>query len=52
VRSLRVDNVSQQPFPALLGFSPTALEAVAPLYLGEQEFNRQLDRYRKQAARR
>lgn len=52
VRSLRVDNVSQQPFPALLGFRPTALEAVAPLYLGEQEFNRQLDRYRKQAARR
>lgn len=52
VRSLRVDNVSQQPFPALLGFQPSALEAVAPLYLGEREFNQQLDRYRAQAARR
>ena len=51
VRSLRVDNVSQQPFPAVLGFRPAALEAVAPLYLGERESNRQLDRYREHAAR-
>lgn len=52
VRSLRVDNVSAQPFPAVLGFSPAALEAIAPLYIGQQEFNRQLDRYRTRAARR
>jgi len=52
VRSLRVDNVSDQPFPAdLLGFAPTALEAVAPAYLGQQESNLTLDRYRARAAR-
>ncbi|MEC5207452.1 uncharacterized protein YbjT (DUF2867 family) [Vogesella perlucida] len=52
VRSLRVDNVSDQPFPAaLLGFAPTALEAVAPFYLGQQESNLTLDRYRARAAR-
>ena len=52
VRSLRVDNVSDQPFPAaLLGFAPTALEAVVPFYLGQQESNLTLDRYRARAAR-
>lgn len=52
VRSLRVDNVSDQPFPAdLLGFAPAALEAVAPAYLGQQESNLTLDRYRARAAR-
>ena len=52
VRSLRVDNISDQPFPAeLLGFTPTALEAVAPSYLGQQESNLTLDRYRARAAR-
>lgn len=52
VRSLRVDNISPQPFPtALLGFAPTALESIAPQYLGATESNRQLDAYRERAAR-
>ncbi|WP_174875112.1 complex I NDUFA9 subunit family protein [Vogesella oryzae] len=53
VRSLRVDNISQQPFPsALLGFTPTALESIAPRYLGAAESNRLRDSYRERAARR
>ena len=52
VRSLRVDNISSQPFPsAELGFSPAALEAIAPLYLGQQEINLTRDHYRARAAR-
>ncbi|MEQ6290881.1 complex I NDUFA9 subunit family protein [Vogesella sp. GCM10023246] len=53
VRSLRVDNTSSQPFPSdLLGFAPAALQSVAPLYLGNAGFKRQLDGYRAKAARR
>jgi uncharacterized protein YbjT (DUF2867 family) len=33
VRSMRADNVCGCPFPALLGFQPTPLEAVVPEYL-------------------
>lgn len=52
VRSLSVDNVSERPFPAaLLGFSPTALEALAPGLLGSDEFNLQMSAYRRQIAR-
>lgn len=52
VRSLSVDNVSDQPFPAaLLGFSPTALEALIPAQLGAEEFNLQMSAYRRQIAR-
>ncbi|OQS37720.1 complex I NDUFA9 subunit family protein [Chromobacterium haemolyticum] len=52
VRSLSVDNISDQPFPsALLGFSPTALEALAPGLLGSDEFNLQMSAYRRQIAR-
>jgi len=52
VRSLRVDNISPQPFPsALLGFAPAALESIAPQYLGAAESNRQRDVYRERAAR-
>ncbi|MGL6069716.1 complex I NDUFA9 subunit family protein [Craterilacuibacter sp.] len=47
VRSLSVDNVSLQPFPAeLLGFTPHALEAVAPGWLGAEERNARLARWR------
>lgn len=53
VRSLSVDNVSANPFPRdFLGFSPTALEAVAPSYLGSREFNAVMDRYREHAVGR
>ena len=52
VRSLGVDNVSPHPFPsAVLGFSPTPLEVVAPQYLGQDEFNLVLSAYRREAAR-
>lgn len=52
VRSLSVDNISDQPFPsALLGFSPTALEALAPSLLGSDEFNLTMSAYRRQIAR-
>ncbi|RQW25431.1 complex I NDUFA9 subunit family protein [Rhodobacteraceae bacterium CH30] len=48
VKSLRVDNVSLEPFPsALLGFSPSALEAVAQQWLGEDERNTRLARWRE-----
>ncbi|MDF0606719.1 complex I NDUFA9 subunit family protein [Neisseriaceae bacterium TC5R-5] len=47
VRSLGSDNVSPHPFPSeLLGFTPTALEALAPALLGEDEFNHIVSRYR------
>lgn len=52
VRSLSVDNISDQPFPsALLGFRPTALEALAPGLLGSDEFNLTMSAYRRQIAR-
>ena len=52
VRSLRVDNISPRPFPSeSLGFSPTALETIAPQYLGSREINQQRDDYRTRAAR-
>lgn len=52
VRSLRVDNISPDPFPAeVLGFSPQALETIAPAYLGQREPNRIRDRHREKAAR-
>jgi len=53
VRSLSVDNVSNSPFPSeLLGFAPTALEAVVPGYLAGDEFNATLDRYREKSGAR
>jgi NADH dehydrogenase len=52
VRSLTVDNVSPSPFPVdLLGFTPTALEAVAPLYLGKAEVNEVRSHFRTEAGR-
>ena len=33
VRSMSVDNVCRCDFPAVFGFAPTPLEAVAPLYI-------------------
>jgi NADH dehydrogenase len=33
VRSMRVDNVCECPFPEVFGFAPTPLEAVVPLYI-------------------
>ena len=33
VRSMRVDNVCDCPFPDVLGFAPTPMEAIVPLYI-------------------
>lgn len=53
VRSLKVDNISPLPFPTeLLGFTPSALTAVAPSYLGADEINNVLSRYREQVVNR
>ncbi|OHX16365.1 complex I NDUFA9 subunit family protein [Chromobacterium sphagni] len=52
VRSLRWDNVSDQPFPSgLLGFAPTALSALAPDWLAGRGYNYIASRYREKAAR-
>lgn len=52
VRSLSVDNVSEAPFPTeVLGFSPTPLEAVAPHYLADDEYNHRLNLYRSTVRR-
>ncbi|WP_024302807.1 complex I NDUFA9 subunit family protein [Pseudogulbenkiania sp. MAI-1] len=52
VRSLAVDNVGTTPFPSeLLGFTPTALEAIAPLYLGKAEPNEVRSHFRAEAGR-
>lgn len=52
VRSLSLDNVSDQPFPGqLLGFAPASLAAIAPSYLAGEEFNTIVSRYRSKAAR-
>lgn len=50
VRSLRVDNVSEQPFPSRFG-TPAALESIAPGYLGTHEFNHTMCHYRESAGR-
>jgi uncharacterized protein YbjT (DUF2867 family) len=34
--SMKVDNVCDCPFPAVFGFTPSAMEAVVPLYLQEE----------------
>ncbi|GGY25469.1 complex I NDUFA9 subunit family protein [Paludibacterium paludis] len=52
VRSLAVDNISRQGFPAeLLGFAPRAVESVAPDYLGTREVNQRRARWRTRAGR-
>lgn len=53
VRSLQVDNISNQPFPnETLGFELASLESVAPNYLSDAEFNATLSRYRTVAGRK
>ena len=49
LRSLSVDAVCREP--AELGFTPTAVEAVVPGYLGPRAPQRRLDRWRRGAAR-
>jgi uncharacterized protein YbjT (DUF2867 family) len=49
--SMSVDNTCDEPFPALFGFRPSPLEAVAPLYLGGASTRERYQRYRHVAGR-
>jgi NADH dehydrogenase len=49
--SMSVDNTCADPFPALFGFRPTPLEAVAPQYLTRAETRERYSRYRNAAGR-
>lgn len=51
VRSMEVDSVSVNPFPAIFGVEPAALEAVIPEYLVDSTQRGNYDRYRSFAAR-
>jgi NADH dehydrogenase len=51
VRSMEVDSVSHQPFPAVFGVEPVALEVVIPEYLVDFTSRGAYDRFRSSAAR-
>lgn len=51
VRSMEVDSVSNQPFPAIFNITPTSLEAIIPEYLVDQTPRGAYDRFRSSAAR-
>ncbi len=51
IRSMEVDSVSDQPFPAVFKLTPTSLEAVIPQYLVDQTSRGAYDRFRRSAAR-
>jgi uncharacterized protein YbjT (DUF2867 family) len=52
VRSMEVDSVSTQPFPAIFDVTPTALEVIIPEYLVNQTPRGAYDRFRSSAARK
>jgi NADH dehydrogenase len=49
--SMSVDNTCADAFPALFGFKPSPLEAVAPLYLAGANTRERYQRYRNVAGR-
>jgi NADH dehydrogenase len=49
--SMSIDNTCGEPFPALFGFTPAPLEAVAPLYLAGATSAGRYQRYRHVAGR-
>lgn len=49
--SMKVDNVCPDPWPAKLGFQPTALEAAVPEYLVAERRNGRYQRFRNFAGR-
>jgi NADH dehydrogenase len=51
LRSMSVDNVCSGPFPAVFGFAPSTLEAVAPQYLVWDTTRGRYARYRHNAGR-
>jgi len=51
VRSMEIDSVSEQAFPAVFNITPTAMETVIPQYLVDQTPRGAYDRFRRHAAR-
>ena len=51
LRSMSVDNVASQPFPALFGFQPAPLEAVVPQYMSATAARARYPHYRGHAGR-
>jgi uncharacterized protein YbjT (DUF2867 family) len=51
LRSMSVDNVCSGPFPAVFGFAPASLEAVAPQYLSDSSSRARYDQFRHHAGR-
>ncbi len=51
IKSMEVDNVSLEPFPAVFGFVPTALEVIVPEYLNDDTPRANYDRFRSSAGR-
>jgi NADH dehydrogenase len=51
LRSMSVDNVCSAPFPAIFGFEPATLEAVAPQYLAGSTSRDRYNQYRHSAGR-
>jgi hypothetical protein len=51
VRSMSVDNVCSQPFPAVFGFQPSTLEAVVPEYMAPVGTRARYAAYRNHAGR-
>lgn len=51
VRSMEVDSVSEQAFPAIFNLTPTAVETIIPQYLIDQTPRGAYDRFRRTAAR-
>ena len=49
--SMRKDSVCDCAFPAVFGFAPTALEAIAPAYLAPESIRSRYDAYRSQSGR-
>jgi uncharacterized protein YbjT (DUF2867 family) len=49
--SLQQDAVCKGPFPEVFGFTPTALESVAPAYLGDRHKHGRVSGYHKSAKR-
>jgi uncharacterized protein YbjT (DUF2867 family) len=50
-RSLQIDSVCDEPFPAVFGITPHTIEEIVPAYLGNQRVRAQYDFLRRQARR-
>lgn len=50
-RSLQVDSVCSEPFPAIFGIHPNSIEEIVPTYLAHQRVREQYDALRRHARR-